>query len=256
MLTGFGTWLTLNETDAQWVTDIARPFREAGAGTVSDAVIAATPARGRARRSAGCRSPTTTHRPGRCRPRSGYADDPVNTGHRQLRRGRDRPGRQRPAPGCCASPAPTTAAPTASGPFGPGWASWATARLRAEPDGAHWEAPDGQRAVFPRSPRPANGDGNGGGSVPPPFAAGTRRRRRGRPGRRRAGLELVRAAAGWRSTPTACRCWPTTGPAPRSRSPRRRPPGRPDPRRRAVPGVRLGRPANASWASVPATGGR
>jgi len=42
MLTGFGTWLTLNETDARWVSDIATTFREAGAGTVSDAVIAAS----------------------------------------------------------------------------------------------------------------------------------------------------------------------------------------------------------------------
>src|SRR5690606_13972091 len=39
------------------------------------------------------------------------------------------------------------------GPFGPGWASWASTRLRAEPDGAHWEAPDGQRAVIPRIAR-------------------------------------------------------------------------------------------------------
>jgi RHS repeat-associated protein len=42
------------------------------------------------------------------------------------------------------------------GPFGRGWASWATTRLRAVPDGAQWESPDGQQAVIPVS---ANGSG-------------------------------------------------------------------------------------------------
>lgn len=42
------------------------------------------------------------------------------------------------------------------GPFGRGWASWATTRLRAVPDGAQWESPDGQQAVIPVS---ANGTG-------------------------------------------------------------------------------------------------
>jgi RHS repeat-associated protein len=42
------------------------------------------------------------------------------------------------------------------GPFGRGWASWATTRLRVVPDGAQWESPDGQQAVIPVS---ANGSG-------------------------------------------------------------------------------------------------
>ena len=43
-----------------------------------------------------------------------------------------------------------------AGAFGPGWSSWADARLRARPDGAEYEGPDGQRALFPRM-----GDGYG-----------------------------------------------------------------------------------------------
>ncbi len=42
------------------------------------------------------------------------------------------------------------------GPFGRGWASWASTRLRATPEGAQWESPDGQQAVIPVS---ANGTG-------------------------------------------------------------------------------------------------
>jgi RHS repeat-associated protein len=37
-----------------------------------------------------------------------------------------------------------------SGAFGLGWSSWASARLRATPEGADYEGPDGQRALFPR----------------------------------------------------------------------------------------------------------
>ena len=37
-----------------------------------------------------------------------------------------------------------------AGAFGTGWASWADARLRATPEGAEYEGPDGQRATFPR----------------------------------------------------------------------------------------------------------
>jgi RHS repeat-associated protein len=36
------------------------------------------------------------------------------------------------------------------GGHGPGWSSWATTRLRARDDGAHYAGPDGQRVVFPR----------------------------------------------------------------------------------------------------------
>ncbi len=37
------------------------------------------------------------------------------------------------------------------GPFGRGWTSWASARLRAESGWAAWESPDGQRAMIPVS---------------------------------------------------------------------------------------------------------
>ncbi|MGH3694713.1 MAG: DUF6531 domain-containing protein [Pseudonocardiaceae bacterium] len=42
------------------------------------------------------------------------------------------------------------------GPFGRGWASWASTRLRDTPEGAQWESPDGQQAMIPVS---ANGTG-------------------------------------------------------------------------------------------------
>ncbi len=157
MLAGFGAWLGWNETDAQWVTTIAQAFREAGSGAVANAVIEAR------LRVAGLdaqRMSITYDDPialGEW-PSSGYADDPVNTATgnflevevdlvangltRLLRFARTYNSRS-----------------DRSGPFGPGWASWATARLRAEPEGAHWEAPDGQRAVIPRSPEARNGCG-------------------------------------------------------------------------------------------------
>ncbi|MCO8277496.1 DUF6531 domain-containing protein [Actinoplanes sp. TRM 88003] len=39
---------------------------------------------------------------------------------------------------------------TAGGGHGTGWSSWATTRLRARDDGAHYAGPDGQRVVFGR----------------------------------------------------------------------------------------------------------
>ncbi|HEY8544138.1 MAG TPA: DUF6531 domain-containing protein [Acidimicrobiales bacterium] len=150
VISAVGTWVSLNETDAQWVTTIAQAFRDAGTGTVSDAVIhdrlAAAHLDG-PRGSITFDDPVAWGEP----PTSGYSDDPVNTASgnfveaevdvvatgltRLLRFTRtcnsrsDRPG-----------------------PFGPGWASWASVRLRAEPDGARWTGPDGQEAVFPRAP--------------------------------------------------------------------------------------------------------
>ena len=38
------------------------------------------------------------------------------------------------------------------GAFGPGWASWADARLVGGADGAHYTSPEGQVAFFPRTP--------------------------------------------------------------------------------------------------------
>ena len=79
LLSGFGTWLTYNETDAQWVTAIAGAFRSAGSDTLSDSVIAATL---RAADLDGSWASVTYDEPivlGEP-PTSGFADDPVNTG--------------------------------------------------------------------------------------------------------------------------------------------------------------------------------
>ncbi|MGH9119377.1 MAG: DUF6531 domain-containing protein, partial [Acidimicrobiales bacterium] len=155
LLAGMGTWLQWNEVDALWVTTIAQAFRDAGTGSVNDEVIdgvLAAAALDIPRTSVTFDDPIALGEP----PTSGYANDPVNcaTGNfvevehdvvvgglaRLLsftRTYNSRSGRV--------------------GPFGPGWASWASCRLRAERDGAHWEGPDGQRAVFPRAGDPGNG---------------------------------------------------------------------------------------------------
>jgi RHS repeat-associated protein len=88
-------------------------------------------------------------------PTSGYANDPVNTASgnfvetevdlaftgllRALRFSRTFNSRS-----------------DAVGPFGRGWASWASTRLWATPSGAQWKSPEGQQAVIPVS---SNGTG-------------------------------------------------------------------------------------------------
>ena len=158
MIDAFRTYIGYNETDAQWTSTIARLFRNAdssgGVVSLPDAVIAAGL---RAAGLTGGRQSVTFDDPivwGEP-PTSGYANDPVNTASgnfveteidlvfagllQALRFTRTFNSRS-----------------DRVGPFGRGWASWATTRLRAAPDGAHWESPDGQRAVIPVS---ANGTG-------------------------------------------------------------------------------------------------
>ncbi|MGH3566615.1 MAG: DUF6531 domain-containing protein [Pseudonocardia sp.] len=151
MIGAFRTYIGYNETDAQWTSTIAGLFRRADAsgGVVSlpDRVIAAgLKAAGLTggRASVTFDDPVAWGEP----PTSGYANDPVNTASgnfvetevdlaftgllqalRFTRTFNSRSDRE--------------------GAFGRGWASWATTRLRAAPDGAHWESPDGQRAVIP-----------------------------------------------------------------------------------------------------------
>jgi RHS repeat-associated protein len=145
-------FLAFNEEDARWVETIAAEFRRAGGSgdisTLPDAAIAAS------LRNAGLsdvRGSVTFDDPVAYGfpPTSGYADDPVNTatgnfveletdlpfggllaGLRFARTYNSRSDRV--------------------GPFGRGWSSWASARLRARPDGAAYEGPDGQRALFAR----------------------------------------------------------------------------------------------------------
>ncbi|MEA2222321.1 MAG: hypothetical protein QOH83_697, partial [Solirubrobacteraceae bacterium] len=158
MLAAFADWLDWNEIDAMWVARIAKTFRAAGGNgaikTLPDAAIhASLKAAGLlgGRKSITFDDPIAYGMP----PTSGYTNDPVNTAsgnfvelendlpfsglaaglqfHRMYNSRSDRVGA-----------------------FGPGWSSWADARLRSRPDGAAYEGPDGQRALFPRM-----GDGYG-----------------------------------------------------------------------------------------------
>jgi RHS repeat-associated protein len=158
MLAGLHEWLNWNEIDARWVARIAATFRAAGGDgaikTLPDAAIhASLKAAGLlgGRQSITFDDPVAYGFP----PTSGYTNDPVNTASGNfveeetdlpfsglltgLRFGRVYNSRSDRA-----------------GAFGPGWSSWADARLRFVADGAAYEGPDGQRALFPRQ-----GDGYG-----------------------------------------------------------------------------------------------
>jgi len=158
MLAGLHEWINWNEIDARWVARIAATFRAAGGDgaikTLPDAAIhASLKAAGLlgGRKSITFDDPVAYGFP----PTSGYTNDPVNTASGNfveeetdlpfagllagLRFGRVYNSRSDRA-----------------GAFGPGWSSWADARLRFGPEGAAYEGPDGQRAVFPRQ-----GDGYG-----------------------------------------------------------------------------------------------
>ena len=152
LLNGFGEYIGWNETDAQWVARIAAAFRQAGgSGGIARLPDAAIQASLRAAGLDGDRGSVTFDDPVGFGfpPTSGYADDPVNTASgnfvaletdlsftglgESLRFTRTYNSRSNEV-----------------GAFGPGWSSWTTARLRPRPEGAEYEGPDGQRALFPR----------------------------------------------------------------------------------------------------------
>jgi len=152
MLAGFGKWLEWNGIDAAWVKQIAITFEKAGGdGALKYLPDSAIKASLRAagldfdRKHVTFDDPVAYGFP----PTTGYSDDPVNTASgnfvaletdlpftglaQSLRFGRVYNSRSDRA-----------------GAFGPGWSSWADVRLRARPDGAEYEGPDGQRATFGR----------------------------------------------------------------------------------------------------------
>jgi RHS repeat-associated protein len=148
LIDAYGQYLDLNEMDARWVSQIAAAFRHAGGdgalARLPDAAIAASlRAAGltNGRQSVTFDDPIAYGFP----PTTGYADDPVNTASGNFLLAEtdlhchalalDRTYNSR-------SDQP--------GAFGPGWTSWADTRLRAVDDGAAYEGPDGQRALFPR----------------------------------------------------------------------------------------------------------
>jgi RHS repeat-associated protein len=152
LLGGFGEYVSWNEIDARWVESIAAAFRAAGGdgglATLPDAAIEASL---RAAGLDGDRGSVTFDDPVAFGfpPTTGYANDPVNTATGNFVELETDLG----FGGLLSS---LTFARTynsrsdRSGPLGPGWSSWATTRLRACPEGAEYEGPDGQRALFPR----------------------------------------------------------------------------------------------------------
>jgi len=151
LIRAFRTYLDENEKDSQWTSFIAGLFRQAdssgGVVGLPDSVIAAGL---RAAGLSGGRQSVTFDDPivWGAPPTSGYANDPVNTASGnfvEIETDLEFGGLL----GALRFSRTYNSRSDRVGPFGVGWASWASARLRAAPDGAHWEGPDGQRAVVP-----------------------------------------------------------------------------------------------------------
>jgi YD repeat-containing protein len=144
--------LRFNEDDAHWVETIAAAFRRAGGegaiSSVPDAAVAASLQRAGlsdVRGSVTFDDPIAFGFP----PTSGYADDPVNTATGNFVALESDLPFGGPLEGLRLARTYNSRSDRV-GPFGRGWASWATARLRPRQDGAEYEGPDGQRALFSR----------------------------------------------------------------------------------------------------------
>lgn len=152
LIVGFDSYIDYNGNDALWVANIADSFRRAGGtGALSTLPNAAIAASLKAAGLWGMRQSVTFEDPIAYGfpPTTGYADDPVNTASGNfVELENDLPF------GALVSGLRFTRTYNSrsdrSGAFGPGWASWAEARLRARPEGAAYEGPDGQRALIPR----------------------------------------------------------------------------------------------------------
>ncbi|MGH2942720.1 MAG: DUF6531 domain-containing protein, partial [Solirubrobacteraceae bacterium] len=158
LLAGFGTFIEYNEIDARWVARIAQAFARAGGDgaikTLPDSAIhASLKAAGLlgGRQSVTFDDPVAYGMP----PTTGYANDPVNTASGNFVELEE----DLPFAGLAAGlrfARMYNSRSDRGGAFGPGWSSWAGARLRPRPEGAEYEGPDGQRVLFPRM-----GDGYG-----------------------------------------------------------------------------------------------
>ena len=152
LLAGFGTFIEYNEIDARWVAKIADAFRRAGGDgsikTLPDAAIhASLKAAGLlgGRHSVTFDDPVAYGMP----PTTGYANDPVNTASGNFVELED----DLPFDGLTAGlrfGRMYNSRSEQSGAFGPGWSSWADARLIPRAEGAEYVGPDGQRVLFPR----------------------------------------------------------------------------------------------------------
>ena len=152
LLAGFGTFIEYNEIDARWVAKIADAFQRAGGDgsikTLPDAAIhASLKAAGLlgGRQSVTFDDPVAYGMP----PTTGYANDPVNTASGNFVELED----DLPFDGLTAGlrfGRMYNSRSDQSGAFGPGWSSWADARLIPRAEGAEYVGPDGQRVLFPR----------------------------------------------------------------------------------------------------------
>ena len=158
LLAGYGTFIDYNEIDARWVAKIAAAFRHAGGdGSIKTLPDSAIHASLKAAGLLGGRAHVTFDDPVAygMPPTTGYANDPVNTASGNFVELED----DLPFDGLLAGLRVTRMYNSRSdrtGAFGPGWSSWADARLHPRADGAEYIGPDGQRALFPRM-----GDGYG-----------------------------------------------------------------------------------------------
>jgi RHS repeat-associated protein len=152
LLGALGTYLDWNEVDARWVAQIAAAFRAAGSNgglaTLPDGAITASL---RAAGLDGDRKSVTFDDPVAFGfpPTTGYANDPVNTASGNFVELETDLGFGGLLAGLTFARTYNSRS-DAIGAFGPGWSSWADARLRSGPDGAEFAGPDGQRATFPR----------------------------------------------------------------------------------------------------------
>jgi RHS repeat-associated protein len=158
MLGGFGEYIEWNEIDALWVARIAKAFRAAGGDgaikTLPDAAIhASLKAAGLlgGRQSVSFDDPVAYGMP----PTTGYTNDPVNTASGNFVEREEDLGHGGLA-SLLSFARMYNSRSERVGAFGAGWSSWADARLHPRRDGAEYEGPDGQRALFPRM-----GDGYG-----------------------------------------------------------------------------------------------
>jgi RHS repeat-associated protein len=152
LIVAFSKYLKLNGEEARRIATIAKDFRRAGGeGPIKTLPDAAIEASLRAKGLAGGRSAITFNTAAAYGfpPTTGYANDPVNTASGNFVEAETDLRFAGLLSGLEFTRTYNSRSDRA-GPFGRGWSSWATARLRARPQGAEYEGPDGQRADFPR----------------------------------------------------------------------------------------------------------
>ena len=158
VFTGFDCYLRANDEDERWISIIADAFaRAGGVGEVSTVANSALTASLRAHGVAAQRQdlsidpPTAYGNP----PTTGYANDPVNTSTGNFIENEVDLGFAELSQTLSLRRTHNSCSDRV-GAFGPGWGSWAEARLTIDVDGARVALPDGREVVFPR-----HGDGWG-----------------------------------------------------------------------------------------------